>query len=258
MSWSGFRVFEKRWGPETKGGIETLAFSDEAVAYTHANKLAHMDIKPENILLDETKTLAKLCDFGCAYFLQSSIRSSMTRRGTTFFMAPEINLRDVKLCDPFRVDVYAFGVSLFYLMKPDANCDQLTACDWDLLPDIPTELRALKESCKTRKNPEVRPAMHAVHSLLELIAAALWAVERLLKSAGIVPAEDHPVFARLLNAQGTHDKKSLLKSLTDNPRLLSTIGMSFYQQSCLMRYLGCGSARVKPAAESASSANTSE
>ena len=29
-----------------------------AVAYTHANKVAHMDIKPENILLDETKALA--------------------------------------------------------------------------------------------------------------------------------------------------------------------------------------------------------
>jgi serine/threonine protein kinase len=37
-----------------------------AVAYTHANKLAHMDIKPESILLDETKTLAKLCGFDCA------------------------------------------------------------------------------------------------------------------------------------------------------------------------------------------------
>jgi serine/threonine protein kinase len=193
-------------------------------------------------------------------FLQSSIRSSisaMTRRGTPFFMAPEINLRDVKLCDPFRVDVYAFGVSLFYLMKPDANCEQLTACDWGLLPDIPTELRALGQSC-TRKNPEVRPAMHAVHSQLELIVAALWAVERLLKSAGIGPAEDQPVFARLLNAQGSHDKESLLKSVTDNPGLLSTIGMSFGQQSCLMRHLACGSARVKPAAESASSANTSE
>ena len=92
---------------------------------------------------------------------------------------------------------------------------------------------------------------------LELIVAALWAVEHLLKSAGMVPAEDHPVFARLLNAQGIHDKESLLKSLTENPRLLSTIGMSFDQQSCLMRYLGCGSVRVKPAAENASSAITS-
>jgi hypothetical protein len=72
---------------------------------------------------------------------------------------------------------------------------------------------------------------------LELIVAALWAVEHLLKSAGMVPAEDHPVFARLLNAQGIHDKESLLKSLTENPRLLSTIGMSFDQQSCLMRHL---------------------
>ncbi len=111
-------------------------------------------------------------------------------------------------------------MKLFYFIKPDANCEQLTACDWGLLPDIPTELRALGQSC-TRKNPEVRPEMKAVHSQLELIVAALWAVERLLKSAGVVPAEDHPVFARLLNAQGTHGKESLLKSLTDNPRLLS-------------------------------------
>ena len=108
------------------------------------------------------------------------------------------------------------------------------------------------------QNPKVRPDMHDVHSKLELIIAALWAVERLLKSAGIVPAEDQPVFARLLNAQGIHDKESLLKSLTDNPGLLSTIGMSFGQQSCLMRHLACGSARAKPAAESTSSANTSE
>jgi hypothetical protein len=177
--------------------------------------------------------------------------------GTPFFMAPEINLRDVKLCDPFRVDVYAFGVSLFYLMKPDAKCEQLTACDRGLLQDIPTELRELGQSC-TRKNPEVRPEMTTVHSQLERIVAALWAVERLLKSAGIVPAEDQPVFARLLNAQGTYNKESLLKSVTENPRLLSTIGMSFDQQSCLMRHLACGSARVKPAAESTSSANTFE
>jgi hypothetical protein len=119
-------------------------------------------------------------------------------------------------------------MKLFYFIKTDANCEQFNACDWGLLPDIPTELRALGQSC-TCKNPEVRPDMHDVHSKLELIVAALWAVERLLKSAGIVPAEDLPVFARLLNAQGTHDKESLLKSLTENPMLLSTIGMSFDQ-----------------------------
>jgi hypothetical protein len=229
-----------------------------AVAYTHANKVAHLDIKPENILLDETKTLAKLCDFGCAYFLQSSIRSSMTPRGTPFFMAPEVNPDDVKLCDPFRVDVYAFGVSLFYLMKPDANCEQLMACDWGLLPDIPTELRKLGQSC-TLKNPEDRPVMQEVRSKLEQIVDALWTVERLFKSAGIVPAEDHAIFARLLNAHTLiQDKEALLKLFPENPGLLSTIGMNFDQQNCLMRYLGCGSARVKPAAENTHSANTSE
>ena len=92
--------------------------------------------------------------------------------------------------------------------------------------------------------------MHEVHRKLEQIVAALWTVERVYKSAGVVPAEDHPIFARLLNAQGIHDKESLQTVLPENPRLLSTIGMDVDQQSCLMRHLqGCGSARVEPAAE---------
>ena len=125
-----------------------------------------------------------------------------------------------------------------------------------LLPDVPTQLRKLVQRC-TLKIPEDRPAMHEVHRKLEQIVAALWTVERVYKSAGVVPAEDHPIFARLLNAQGIHDKESLQNLLP--PWLLSTIGMNVDQQSCLMRHLqGCGSARVEPAAENTRSANTCE
>lgn len=75
--------------------------------------------------------------------------------------------------------------------------------------------------------------MHEVHSKLEQIVAALWTVERVYKSAGVVPAEDHPIFARLLNAQGIHDKESLQNLLPENPWLMSTIGMDVDQQNCL-------------------------
>jgi len=140
-----------------------------ALAYTHANNVAHMDIKPENILLDESKNVATLCDFGCAYFLQTTLRSTLTARGTPFFMAPEMKLKDVKSCEPFPVDVYSFGVTLFYLINPDATCQQLSECDWSSLPDIPLVVSQLGRSC-TESKPEDRPKMKQIHSILQQIA----------------------------------------------------------------------------------------
>jgi hypothetical protein len=144
-----------------------------ALAYTHANNIAHMDIKPENILLDESKNVAKLCDFGCAFFLQTTLRSTMTARGSPFFMAPEMTLSDVKSCEAFPVDVYSFGVTMFYLIDPVANAKQLQECDWGSLPDVPLDVSELGRSC-TQPNPRDRPTMGQIHCVLKHI------VERLL------------------------------------------------------------------------------
>jgi hypothetical protein len=137
-----------------------------ALAYTHWKKIAHMDIKPENILLDESKTVAKVCDFGCAHFTQATLRSTLTTRGSRFFMAPEIVPDDVRSCDPFPVDVFAFGVTMWHLMNPGANCQQLTDCDWSLSCHVPPAVSELGRRC-TNRNPKERPNMQEVYDALK-------------------------------------------------------------------------------------------
>jgi eukaryotic-like serine/threonine-protein kinase len=65
-----------------------------ALAFSHQHGVIHFDVKPENILLDDACSLAKLCDFGCAHKLKSAVATasaSMVQgqvRGTLMYMAP--------------------------------------------------------------------------------------------------------------------------------------------------------------------------
>ncbi|KAJ7409309.1 mitogen-activated protein kinase kinase kinase 19 [Pitangus sulphuratus] len=67
----------------------------QGVAYLHANRVVHRDIKGSNVLLMPSGTV-KLIDFGCARRLArpgpGGPRSEMLRsvRGTPFWMAPEV------------------------------------------------------------------------------------------------------------------------------------------------------------------------
>jgi len=207
-----------------------------AVAYTHANNVARMDIKPENILLDESISVAKLCDFGCAHFLQTTLQTTLTSRGTKFFMAPEIIPDDVGSCKPFPVDVYAFGVTMWHLMNPGANCQQLSECDWSRSPQVPPAVSQLGRRC-TNRNPDERPTMQEVYETLKNIVASPYALYRFLESAGIVPAEHCHEFARELSAQGVHDEVCLQRKLKQTSEFLNTIGMNSDQQMRLFLHL---------------------
>lgn len=73
-----------------------------ALNYLHENKVAHRDLKSENILLDEHHDVAKLSDFG---FARVTVDTRTGRRllsetycGTTGYIAPEI--LDGKPYDP--------------------------------------------------------------------------------------------------------------------------------------------------------------
>lgn len=96
-----------------------------ALAYCHANGIAHRDIKPGNILLDENKR-AKLADFGLC--MKTKIgQLHKTFSGSCEFTAPEIFLR--KPNDPFKGDVWALGI-VFAIMITGSSpwkCDSLGA-----------------------------------------------------------------------------------------------------------------------------------
>jgi hypothetical protein len=160
----------------------------------------------------------------------------MTKRGTPFFMAPELKPNDVKSCNPFPVDVFAFGVTLMLLMNPDADCQQLTDCDWSQVPNTPPAVLQLGRRC-TQRDPLQRPTMQEVHDELQRVAAALAELQSFLECAGVVPAGDCAAFARGLSAQGVDDAATLQRVVQENTGLCSEVGMSLDQQGCLTQYV---------------------
>ena len=108
-----------------------LKFSHQiasALSYAHKNRIAHLDLKPANILIDEDGN-CKVGDFGCSQKVEIDIgvisptnRSSLT--GTFAYRAPEL-LRGEP--PTFKADIYSFGITMWQLKSresPYANQNQ--------------------------------------------------------------------------------------------------------------------------------------
>jgi serine/threonine-protein kinase len=92
----------------------------EALSYVHALEIAHLDIKPENILVGD-KGQVRLIDFSIARELKKTIservfavfsgaKNEVSIQGTITYLAPE----QIKSADPGKAaDVYALGLCLY-------------------------------------------------------------------------------------------------------------------------------------------------
>lgn len=93
------------------------------LAYLHdksRDRILHLDVKPQNILLDENFG-AKLADFGLAKLMDRTQSRAFTRvRGTPGYLAPEWLLH-ASATD--KSDVYSFGMVLLEIISGRKNLD---------------------------------------------------------------------------------------------------------------------------------------
>ncbi len=82
----------------------------EALAYAHAAKVLHRDVKPENILI--AGGVPKLLDFGVARVLARTSEKASTRIGTIEYMAPE----SLQGAAGTNADLWALGITLYELL----------------------------------------------------------------------------------------------------------------------------------------------
>ena len=83
-----------------------------ALDHCHNKNIAHLDIKPQNILISKYNKI-KLSDFGLSFKCnQDELLNHFV--GSFIYEAPEIILK--KNYNPFKADIWSLGVTFFYML----------------------------------------------------------------------------------------------------------------------------------------------
>ncbi|GAA1246781.1 hypothetical protein GCM10009665_42140 [Kitasatospora nipponensis] len=159
-------------GPLPAGQVMLLAWGiAHALADIHAAGVVHRDLKPGNIILDETGP--KVIDFGIVKSLAQSVTytSSSTRIGTPLYMSPE---QAAGRAVGAACDVFALGSTLYFLATGReafaaenewAVAHRVVADEPDVSAIAPP-LRQLITVC-LRKDPAQRPTPTGVRESCE-------------------------------------------------------------------------------------------
>ncbi len=107
---------------------EVLSLAEDiasALAYLHP-RVVHRDLKSQNVLLDNGRRRAKVCDFGLAKAKQHTFLSTLhVGAGTPAYMAPELFAGGSRVTE--RVDVWAFGTLLWEMYTARLPWGHLTS-----------------------------------------------------------------------------------------------------------------------------------
>jgi eukaryotic-like serine/threonine-protein kinase len=92
--------------------LELMEGACAGLAHAHRSGVVHLDIKPDNLMLDESG-IVKVLDFGIARVLQSGLLVTRQLGGTLRYMSPEqIENRPLD----HRSDIFSLGCALFEMI----------------------------------------------------------------------------------------------------------------------------------------------
>ncbi|WCJ19005.1 G-type lectin S-receptor-like serine/threonine-protein kinase LECRK3 [Euphorbia peplus] len=146
------------------------------LTYLHeecSTQIIHCDIKPQNILLDDSLT-ARISDFGLAKLLMSDQTRTLTGiRGTKGYVAPEW-FRNMPITA--KVDVYSYGIVLLEIIccrkgleMERENEEEVILCDWAYDCYKGKRLKMLVENDEEARNDMKR--------LEKLVMVAIWCIQ---------------------------------------------------------------------------------
>jgi serine/threonine protein kinase len=134
----------------------------KALVYLHSQKIYHRDLKPDNVLLNESGR-AKLMDFGLALHRSDRSSTPYAVAGSLAYMAPEQILGKAHLQDG-RCDLWAVGVMLYEMIVGERPFQESSPADLkrailhgaatpphQIKSSIPRALGDICQSCLERK-----------------------------------------------------------------------------------------------------------
>ena len=159
----------QREGPLSAGeAVRVLTELAQALSYAHSRAVVHRDVKPDNVLLEQPRSIVRLTDFGIAK--QHAGRPSLTAAGavigTPLYMSPEqaSGRTDIDA----RTDVYSLGAVAFTVFTGRPPFEGRSSSDImrqhltsevprlrDVLPGIPGALDEAVQRCLA-KEPSAR------------------------------------------------------------------------------------------------------
>ena len=97
----------------------------ESLHYLHMNKIIHMDIKQQNVLIDEYLN-AKLTDYSVSINYKNEKKIKLPKVGTCYYISPEVlSSKTIDVKEASKVDIYSFGVLVYVLAFCDYPYDLL-------------------------------------------------------------------------------------------------------------------------------------
>ncbi|KAL6324837.1 hypothetical protein AAG906_018364 [Vitis piasezkii] len=132
-------------------------------------RILHLDIKPQNILLDQDFT-PKICDFGLAKLCptKESSMSLLSARGTVGYVAPEVFSRNFGVVS-HKSDVYSFGMMILEMVAGRKIIDTGVSCSSEIyFPHwIYKHLELEDDHLKLQQIFTNRPSIHKAVDMLE-------------------------------------------------------------------------------------------